>query len=184
MEFNSRTEKNEKDSVDNDNNVNSLQAGKVSKENKQASKLQNLGTRIPAQTLQRFRSFVISKHGKLNGPFSKEIAKALEFWMDNQQQTTSYTTSLHNKSGGMRADVKEKYRLIAFKLKQLTSFPLINVPTLKAVVKKTLGNTDKRTFEKYLKTIAHLSKEQHAPNGTSSLFDVTKFVEKIQGDDW
>ena len=184
MEFNSRTEKTENDSVDNNNNVNSLQASKVSKENKQASKLQNLGTRIPAQTLQRFRSFVIFKHRKLNGPFSQEIAKALEFWMDNQQQTTSYTTSLHNKSGRMRADVKEKYLSMSFDLKQLTSYPLVNVPTLKAVVKKTLGNTDKRTFEKYLKTIVRFSKEQHAPNGTSSLFDVTKFVEKIQGDDW
>jgi len=184
MEFNSGIEKTQNDSVDNNNNVNSLQACKVSKEHTPACKLQNLGTRIPTRTLQRFRYFVLNKHGKINGPFSQEVTKALEFWMDKQQQTTSYSISLHNKSGRPRADVREKYQLIGLHLKQLTSFPLINIPTLKTVVKNILGKTDKRTFEKYLKTIARFSKEQHAPNGTSSLFDVKKFVEKTQGDDW
>jgi len=170
--------------VENNNNVNSLQAGKVDREDKQASKIQNLGTRIPKSTSIRFHQFVINRYGKLNGAFSKEITKALEFWMDNQHQTTFYATTIQNKFGKPRSDVQEKYRSIAFGLKKLTSFPLINVPTLKAIVKETLGKTDKRTFEKYLRTVARLSKEQSAINGGSSVFDVTKFVEKIQGDAW
>ena len=67
MEFNSRTEKNETDNVDNDNNVNSLQASKVSKKQRQASKLHNLGTRIPSETSRRFHRFGFDKHGKING---------------------------------------------------------------------------------------------------------------------
>jgi len=184
LDSNLRSEKTENDNVENNNNVNSLQAGKVDREDKQAFKLQNLGTRIPKSTSIRFHQFVINRYGKLNGAFSKEVTKALEYWMNNQQQTTSYTTLSHNKSGKIRADVKEKYRLIAFRLKQFTSFPLINVPTLKAVVKETLGKTDQRTFEKYLRIVARLSKEQSAINGGSSVFDVTTFVEKIQRDDW
>jgi len=175
-----KTTDNECDS--NNNNEDSLQASKVSKDNNQACKLHNLGTRIPASTHKKLLQFALIKYGKINGAVSLIVTNALEFFIDKQQQTTSYTT-IHNKFGKPRSDVQEKYRLIAFHLKQLRSFPMINVPTLKAVVKEILGETDKRTFEKYLKTVARLSKEQSSINGGSSIFDVTKFVEKIQSDE-
>jgi len=184
MEHISGTKTTDNDCVSNNNNENSLQASKVSKENNQASKLHSLGTRIPASTHKRLLQYALIEYGKISGSVSLVVTKAIDFYIDKQQQTASYATTIHNKFGKPRSDVREKYRLIALRLKQLTSFPLINVPTLKAVVKETLGNTDKRTFEKYLKTIVRFSKEQHAPNGTYSLFDVTKFVEKTQGDDW
>ena len=184
MEPNSGTKKPENDSVSNNNNENSLQASKVSKENNQACKLHNLGTRIPASTHKRLLQYALVNYGKINGAVSIVVTKALDSYIDKQQQTTSYTTTIHNKFGKPRSDVQEKYRLIASRLKLLTSFPLINVPTIKAVVKEILGKTDKRTFEKYLRTVARLSKEQSATNGGSSVFDVTKFVGKIQRDDW
>jgi len=183
MEFNSRTEKTENDSVDNNNNVNSLQASKVDREDKQASKLQNLGTRIPIQTLQRFHRFVLSKRGKLNGPFSQEIAKALEFWMDNQQQTTSFTFST-SKSGRPRSDKIDKLRRIAMKLKELKSFPNVNHFTVVNAINTVLGPCDKRTSRSYLTYIKKLSKETIAFTGARPTLDVSKFVEKIQGDDW
>jgi len=170
--------------VPDNNNENSLQASKVSKENNQACKLHNLGTRIPTSTHKKLLQFAIIEYGKIHGAVSLIVTNAIESYIYKQQQTTSYTTTIHNKFGKPRTDVKEKYRLIASHLKPLTSYPLINVPTLKAVVKETLGKTDKRTFEKYLRTVARLSKEQSAVNGGTSVFDVTKFVEKIHGDDW
>jgi len=170
--------------VSNNNNENSLQASKVSKENNQACKLHNLGTRIPDSTHKRLLQFAVINYGKINGAISLIVTKAIESYIDKQQQTTLSTTTIHNKSGKHRSDVQEKYRLIALHLKQLTSYPLINVPTLKAVVEEILGKTDPRTFDKYLRTVARLSKEQSAVNGGSSVFDVTKFVKKIQSDDW
>ena len=182
MDHNSGTKKADNGDVPDNNNENSLQASKVSKENNQACKLHNLGTRIPASTHKKLLQFALIKYGKINGAVSLIVTNAIESFIEKQQQTTSYTT-IHNKFGKPRSDVQEKYRLIAFHLKQLRSFPMINVPTLKAVVKEILGETDKRTFEKYLKTVARLSKEQSAINGGSSIFDVTKFVEKIQSDE-
>jgi len=184
MEDISGTKTTDNDDVSNNNNENSLQASKVSKENNQASKLHSLGTRIPTSTHKRLLQFAVINYGKTHGAVSLIVTKALDSYIDKQQQTTSSTTTIHNKFGKPRTDVQEKYRLIALHLKQLTSYPLINVPTLKAVVKETLGKTDPRTFDKYLRTVARLSKEQSAVNGGSSVFDVTKFVEKIQSDDW
>ena len=182
MEFNSRTEKNEKDSVDNDNNVNSLQASKASKENKRDCKLQNLGTRIPSDTSRKFHRFVFDKHGKINGVFSQEVTKALEFWMDNQQQTTSFTFSSY-KSGRPRADKIDKLRQIAMKLKQLNSFPNVNPFTLVHTIESILGSCDKRTLRSYLTYIKKLSKETIAFSGERPTLNVSKFVEKIQSDD-
>ena len=180
----SGTKTSDNERVSNNNNEDSLQASKVSKENNQACKLHNLGTRIPDSTHKRLLQFAVDYYGKINGAVSLIVTKAIDSYIDKQQQTTSSTTTIHNKFGKPRTDVQEKYRLIALHLKQLTSYPLINVPTLKAVVKETLGKTDPRTFDKYLRTVARLSKEQSAVNGGSSVFDVTKFVEKIQSDDW
>jgi len=165
------------------NNVISLQAGKVSKENKPACKLQNLGTRIPANTLQRFRAFVLNKHNKLNGPFSQEVAKALESWMYNQQHTTSFTFS-SSKAGYPRADKIEKFRRIAMQLKLLKSFPYVNHFTLINTIETVLGVCDKRTLNSYLTFIKKLSKEEITPFGLRPTRDVSKFVKKIQSDDW
>jgi len=169
--------------VSNNNNENSLQACKVSKEHKQACKLHNLGTRIPADTSRRFHRFVFDKHGKINGVFAQEITKALEFWMNNQQQTTSFTCS-SSKSGRPRADKIDKLRQISMKLKQLTTFPNVNPFTIMYIIKDVLGSCDKRTLNSYLKIIKNNSKENIASSGTGSEFDVTAFIEKIQGDDW
>jgi|SRR3989304_2478107 len=179
-----RTNNEENLHTSDNNNVISLQACKVSKEHKQARKLQNLGTRISASTLNEFRKFVLNNHGKLNGAFALEVENALEFLMNNQQQTTSYGRSFSNRTGRPRGDVVEKYKLIILEIKQLKSFPVINLPTLKSVVKKVLEKTDKRTFDKYLKGIANLSEEQHVPFGIMPSYDVTRFVNKIQSDDW
>ena len=182
MEQISRTKQNENDLDEDNNNVISLQACKVNNDHKPACKLQNLGTRIPANTLQRFRSLVLDKHGKINGPFSQEVTKALEFWMDNQQQTTSFGFSSFTKAGRPRSDTVEKYRRIAIQLKQLKSFPYINHFTLLNAIRSVLGECDKRTLNKYLKFIMKLSKEQLTPFGARPSVDVTRFVEKIQSD--
>ena len=170
------------DSVSNNNNVNSLQASKVSKEHKQASKLHNLGTRIPSETSRRFHRFVFDKHGKINGVFAQEVAKALEFWMNYQQQTTSFTFS-SSKPGRPRADKIDKLRRIAMNLKQLNSFPNINPITLVKTIESVLTPCDKRTSRSYLLYIKKLSKETIAFSGARPTFDVSKFVEKIQSDD-
>jgi len=180
----SRPQNEEKHSASDNNNVISLQACKVSKEQKQACKLQNLGTRISANTLQRFRRFVLDKHGKINGPFALEIEQALEFWISNQQQTTSYGKSFSNRTGRPRGDVIEKYKLIVQEIKRFQSFPVINLPTLRSVVKTILGKTDMRTFNKYLKGVAKLSEEQYTTFGIMPSYDVTRFVNKVQSDYW
>ena len=182
MEQTSYTKKSDNDHGNYNDDVNSLQACKVTKEYKPACKLQNLGTRIPADTLQRFHAFVLNKRGKINGPFSQEVAKALEFWMNNQQQTTSFGFSSLTKAGGPRSDTVEKYRQIAVQLKQLKSFPYINHFTLLNTIRSVLGECDKRTLKKYLKFIMKLSKEQLTPFGVRPSIDVTRFVEKIQSD--
>ncbi len=183
MEQHSRIENTEKQYSEENNNVNSLQAGKVSKENNTACKMQNLGTRIPSDILRKFRVFVLAKHDKLNGPFSQEVTKALVSWMNNQQQTTSFTFSL-SKTGRPRADKIEKYRRIVMQLKQLTTFPCVNHFTLIHTVEAVLGVCDKRTFYSYLKDIKKLSKETPTPFGVPSMLDVSRFVEKVQSDDW
>ena len=183
MYHNSGTKTTDNEDVSNNNNENSLQASKVSKDHKQASKLHNLGTRIPSDTSRKFHRFVFDKHGKINGVFAQEITKALEFWMDNQQQTTSFTFSSSN-SRRPRADKIEKLRQISMKLKQLTSFPNVNPFTIVNTIKDVLGPSDRRTLNSYLIIIKRLSKETTSNSGTGSLIDVTKFVEKIQRDDW
>jgi len=183
LEQHSRIENIKKQSSEENNNVNSLQACKVSKESKPACKLQNLGTRIPADTSQRFHNFVFNKHGKINGVFSQEVTKALEFWMDKQQQTTSFTYSL-SKTGRPRSDKIEKYRRIVMQLKQLKSFPCVNHFTLIHTVEAVLGVCDKRTVNSYLEDIKKLSKEIPTPFGVPSMVDVSRFIEKIQSDDW
>ncbi len=182
MESTSPIKKSDNDGVTNNNNVNSLQASKVSKEHKQASKLHNLGTRIPSDTSRRFHRFVFDKHGKINGVFAQEVTKALEFWMDYQQQTTSFTF-LPSTPGRPRADKIDKLRRIAMNLKQLNSFPNINPITLVKTIDSILIPCDKRTSRSYLLYIKKLSKETIAFSGARPTFDVTKFVEKIQSDD-
>ncbi len=179
----SRTKKSDNGDVINNDDVNSLQACKVSKESKPACKLQNLGTRIPSNTLQRFRSFVLNKHGKINGPFSQEVTKAIEFWMDKQHQTTSFAFS-SSKAGRPRSDKIEKFRRIAMQLKHLKSFPYVNHFTLIHTIEAVLGACDKRTLTSYLTSIKKLSKEKITPFGVRPMLDVSRFVEKIQSDDW
>ena len=180
----SRTESNEKESANSNNNVNSLQASKVSKEHKQARKLQNLGTRIPSDTHQRFKKFVFDRYGKLNGVFSQEIANAMEFYMNNQQQTTSCAYSSSSKTGRPRSDSFEKLLEIVIQLKKLTSYPYVNHFTLVNQINSALGKCDKRTFNKYLSIIKKLTKEQITPFGVRPELDVSRFVEKIQSGDW
>ena len=176
--------KNEKQTLSEVNNdVISLQACKVTRESKPACKLQNLGTRIPADTLLRFRNFVLNKHGKINGPFSQEVTKALEFSMDKQQQTTSFTFS-SSKAGRPRSDKIEKFRRIAMQLKHLKSFPYVNHFTLIHTIETILGVCDKRTLKSYLTSIKKLSKEEITPFGVRPTLNVSRFVEKIQSDDW
>ena len=182
MEQISGTKQNDNDLNEDNNNVISLQACKVSKDNKQACKLQNLGTRIPADTSQRFHNFVVNKHGKINGVFSQEVTKALESWMDKQQQTTSFAFSSLTKAGHPRSDTIEKFRRIAMQLKQLQSFPYMNHFTLLSTIRSVLGECDKRTSNKYLQFIRKLSKEQLTPFGVRPMLDVSRFVEKIQSD--
>jgi len=178
-----RTENTEQQFSINNNNEDSLQASKVSKKHNQASKLQNIGTRIPSLTKKKFLKFVLDKHGKINGVFAQEITKALEFWMDNQQQTTSFTFSSSN-SRRPRADKTEKLRQISMKLNQLTTYPYVNPFTIVHIIKDVLGSCDKCTLNSYLKIIKNNSKENTTTSGTGSEFDVTTFVEKIQGDKW
>ena len=178
----SSTKTSDNERVSNNNNEDSLQASKVSKEHKQASKLHNLGTRIPADTSRRFHRFVFDKHGKINGVFAQEITKALEFWMNNQQQTTSFTCS-SSTSGKPRADKIDKLRQIAMQLKQLNSFPNVNPFTIVHTIERVLGQCDKRTLKNYLFTIKKLSKPSIHSSGVA-MIDVTKFVKKIQSDDW
>jgi len=176
--------KNDKQTLSEVNNdVLSLQACKVTRESKPACKLQNLGTRIPADTLLRFHNFVLNKHGKINGPFSQEVTKALESWMYKQQQTTSFTFS-SSKAGHPRSDKIEKFRRIAMQLKQLKSFPYVNHFTLIHTIETVLGVCDKRTLNSYLTFIKKLSKEEIAPFGLRPMMDVSRFVKKIQSDDW
>ena len=184
MDQYSRPQNEEKHSASDNNNVISLQACKVSKEHKQASKLQNLGTRISYNTHQRFKKFVLDKHGKLNGPFALEVENALEFWISNQQHTTFCGLSSLHESGRPRSDKIERFRRIAMQLKQLKSFPYVNHFTLIHQINSVLGNCDKRTFNKYLSAIKKLSKEQITPFAVRPELDISRFVEKIQSDDW
>ena len=165
------------------NNVISSQAVKVSKEKKKTPKLQNLGVRIPVETNRRLNIFVLSKHGKLHGCKGPEVTKALESWMDNQQHSASFTFSM-SKVGSPRTDVVEKYRLIAMELKEFHNFPYVHHFTLRDAIKKVLGDCDGRTLNKYLKTIRKLCKEEFTRFGTAPMLDVSRFIEKIQSDDW
>ena len=179
----SGTKTTDNEGVSNNNNENSLQASKVSKKHNQASKLHSLGTRIPPRTHKRLLQFVLAKHGKINGALSLEVTKAIESWIDKQQQTTSFAFS-SSISGRPRADKIDKLRQISMKLKQLTSFPNVNPFTIINTIKNVLGPCDRRTLNSYLIIIKKLSKETISISGTGSVIDVTKFVEKIQRDDW
>jgi len=183
MAQNLRTNGKEKPSVNDTNDDDSLQACKVSKEYKPACKLQNLGTRVPATTLQKFHLFVHNKHGKFNGYFSLEITKAMEFYLEKHQQTTSCTFS-SSRYGRPRSDKIEKFREIAKQLQQLNSFPLINHFTLIRTIESVLGVCDKRTVKSYLTSVIKNSKEEITPFGTRPMVDVSRFVKKIQSDDW
>ncbi len=184
MEQTLGTKDEEKLSRSNKNNVIRVQASKVSKEQNAACKRQNLGTRISAVTLEQFRKFVVYRHGKINGPFSQEVENALEFYMNKQQQTTSLAYSSISKTGRPRADTIEKYRQIAIQLKKLTTFPYVNHFTLAGQIRSVLGECDKRTFDKYLKFIRKLCKEEQTGFAMRPMVDASRFVEKIMKDDW
>ena len=169
--------------VSNNNNENSLQASKVSKENNQACNLHNLGTRIPASTHKRLLQYALIEYGKISGSVSLVVTKAIDSYIDKQQQTTSFTFS-SSKSGKPRADKIDKLRQISMKLKQLTTFPNVNPFTIIHAIQDVLGQCDKRTLNSYLKIIKTHSKENIASSGAGSVIDVTTFVEKIQSDDW
>ncbi len=179
----SGTKTSDNECVSNNNNEDSLQASKVSKKHNQACKLHNLGTRIPASTHKRLLQFAVINYGKINGAVSLIVTKAIDSYIDKQQQTTSFTFS-SSTSVRPRADKIDKLRQISMKLKQLTSFPNVNPFTIMYIIKDVLGSCDKRTLNSYLKIIKNNSKENIASSGTGSEFDVTMFVEKIQGDKW
>ena len=179
----SGTKTTDNEGVSNNNNENSLQASKVSKENNQASKLHNLGTRIPARTHKRLLQFALSRYGKINGAVSRVVTNAIDSYIDKQQQTTSFTFS-SSKPGKPRADKIDKLRQISMKLQQLTTFPNVNPFTIIHAIQDVLGQCDKRTLNSYLKIIKTNSKENIASSGAGSVIDVTTFVEKIQRDDW
>jgi len=183
MESNSGTKITNNEGVSHNNNENSLQASKVSKENNQACKLHNLGTRIPTSTHKRLLQQALIEYGKIHGAVSLIVTKAIDSYIDKQQQTTSFAFSSSN-SRRPRADKIEKLRQISMKLKQLTTFPNVNPFTIVHTIKDVLGPCDKRTLNNYLKIIKNNSKENIASSRTGSEFDVTKFVEKIQGDKW
>jgi len=180
----SRTNNDEKPPVSDNNDVISLQASKVSKECKHTRKLQNLGTRISSETHRRLLQFLINKHGKIHGVMAQEVDNAIVSYIDNQQHATSYGRSFSNKTGRPRGDVIEKYKIIVAELKLLKSFPIISVPTLQSVVRRVIGKTDKRTLDKYSRSIRKLSKEQYTQFGTMPSFDVSRFINKLQSDDW
>jgi len=173
----------ENEGVSNNNNENSLQASKVSKENNQASKLHSLGTRIPASTHKRLLQYALMNYGKINGSVSRIVTNAIDSYIDKQQQTTSFTFS-SSKPGRPRADKIDKLRQISMNLKQLTTFPNVNPFTIIHAIQDVLGQCDKRTLNSYLRIIKTHSKENIAASGVGSVIDVTKFVEKIQRDDW
>ncbi len=179
----SGTKTSDNECVSNNNNENSLQASKVSKENNQACKLHNLGTRIPASTHKKLLQFALIYYGKINGAVSLIVTNAIESYIDKQQQTTSFAFS-SSKSGRPRADKIDKLRQISMKLQQLTTFPNVNPFTIIHAIEDVLGSCDKRTLKSYLKIIKTHSKENIASSGAGSVIDVTTFVEKIQRDDW
>ena len=179
----SGTKTTDNEGVSNNNNENSLQASKVSKENNQACKLHNLGTRIPASTHKRLLQYALIEYGKISGSVSLVVTKAIDSYIDKQQQTTSFTFS-SSKPGKPRADKIDKLRQISMKLKQLTTFPNVNPFTIIYTIQDVLGQCDKRTLNSYLKIIKTHSKENIASSGAGSVIDVTTFVEKIQRDDW
>lgn len=183
MDSNSGTKTTDNDCVSNNNNENSLQASKVSKENKQASKLHSLGTRIPTRTHKRLLQFAFRNYGKINGAVSIIVTNAIDSYIDKQQQTTSFAFS-SSASGRPRADKIEKLRQISMKLKQLTSYPEVNPFTIVNILKEVLGSCDKRTLNSYLTIIKTYSKENIASSGAGTVIDVTTFVEKIQRDNW
>jgi len=183
MEHISGTKTTDNEDVSNNNNENSFQASKVSKENNQASKLHSLGTRIPASTHKRLLQFAVINYGKINGAVSLIVTKAIESYIDKQQQTTSFAFS-SSKSSRPRADKIDKLRQISTKLQQLTTFPNVNPFTIIHSIEDVLGSCDKRTLKSYLEIIKTHSKENIALSGTGSEFNVTTFVEKIQGDKW
>jgi len=183
MDHNSGIKTTDNEDVSDNNNENSLQASKVSKENKQACELHNLGTKIPASTHKRLLQQAIIECGKIHGGVSFIVTKAIDSYIDKQQQTTSFTFSSSN-SRKPRADKNKKLRQISMKLKQLTTFPNINPFTIMYIIKDVLGPCDKRTLNSYLKIIKKDSKENTTSSGKGSEFDVTKFVEKIQRDNW
>ena len=73
-----------------------MQASKVSKDNNQACKLHNLGTRIPDSTHKRLLQQAIIECGKIHGGVSFIVTKAIDSYIDKQQQTTSFTFSSSN----------------------------------------------------------------------------------------
>jgi len=109
MDHNSGIKTTDNEDVSDNNNENSLQASKVSKENKQACELHNLGTKIPASTHKRLLQQAIIECGKIHGGVSFIVTKAIDSYIDKQQQTTSFTFSSSN-SRKPRADKIEKLR--------------------------------------------------------------------------
>ena len=183
MEHISGTKTTDNGDVSDNNNEDSLQASKVSKDNNQACKLQNLGTRIPTGTHKRLLQFALIKYGKIHGAVSMVVTNAIDFYIDKQQQTTSFAFS-SSTSRRPRADKIEKLRQISMKLKQLTTFPNVNPFTIVHIIKDVLGTCDIRTLNNYLKIIKNNSKENTTSSGEGSEFDITAFTEKIQSDKW
>lgn len=165
---------NEKESVD------SYQAIKSDENSYHDIKMQ-IGGRISKILHQRFKDYVLWKHGKLNGVYSAEIELALEHYLEishTQQHTTSSNNFLSNSdnSKGMRRDKLAKLQAIASALQEFDSFPIFNAKTLQATISRVLGKVDSRTFNSYREELKKHSVEEQAPNGFSSIIDVTKFM--------
>ena len=118
---------------------------------------QSIHTRIDAEVLQRFKSFVIGKYGKLHGCMKVEVQQALVHWLDEHGMAAHANTRKIN-PGIPRA--QHKIDSIIQWLRGKGYINQFSTRDWKKACVHTVG-TDERTIMKYLKLSRSLGRIKH-----------------------
>ena len=189
MDLDSLLERAKNSKLSNNNNVKSYRAIKKRANQYPASKIQcsaQVGTRINAGLKKRISEFVLARHGKLSGVYSKEVEEMLEIGLAyKQQQTTNPAISLSGPNIH-RTDVMNNLMKIRSRLRLFQEgdqYPIFHLNTIRKIINGVLARVvivgsrevsryaDKRTQRKYLKIVLTKSSEK----GTAQ-FDLWHFI--------
>lgn len=148
-------------------------------------RMARLGTSVRKSTMDSFKHYVQSKHGKISGAIGPEVDAALQAYLEkNKRVAIDRKNTILGNPKGIRRDRLERFQAIASELQTTDGFPIVNLKTIQKIIGYVLGKagrTDLRTFNIYQKGVVQYCTEKPSTTGSGYFYDVSKFISKVQG---